>query len=86
MSSHGVGVLGCLVVIFLIVCFGVFIGGAMLQYIIEFWASRNAEQPVDVAYWKCCLLGLPLGWNVAIPAVIITWIVDLSTQGDDNET
>jgi len=50
----------------------------MVQYNIEFWASRAADKPIDIAYWKCGIAGMFIGWNVAIPATLVKWIFSLA--------
>jgi len=64
-----------LIVWCLILLFGVFVGGLAIQYTVEYWLSSSREEPVDVSYGWCCVGGFFFGWNIGIPAAIITKIV-----------
>lgn len=73
--------IGALIVIILIICFvaGCFFGGGWLvQYNVEHWASWMKGSDVDVNYWKCCIAGVFVGWNIGIPATLVTWVISLS--------
>jgi len=59
--------------------FGFFIGGWLVQYSIEFWASRFGNKEVDASYLLCCIAGVFVGWNIAIPIALLTWVYDLAT-------
>jgi hypothetical protein len=52
-----------------------FVGGLMVEYCIEFWASYAKGQQVDIPFFAAGLAGLLLSWNVALPATIITFIL-----------
>lgn len=50
------------------------IGGLCIEYTIEKWGSFFREAPVDVSFWLCALVAIPLG-TFAIPAAAITWLL-----------
>ncbi len=57
---------------------GAFIGGLLVEYTLEFWLSRIADEPVDVSYGWCAVAGFFIGWNIGIPAAFITWICSMA--------
>lgn len=57
--------------------FGFFIGGLLVQYSVEFWTSLLTHEEVDAPYRACCIAGIFIGWNIAIPVAAITGIVDI---------
>ena len=63
-----------LTILFLLASFGFFVGGFMVEYVLEVWLTFAKGCPVDVSYWLCGFAGIFVGWNFAIPATIITWI------------
>lgn len=72
---------GSLIVIGLVIGIlaGAFFGGGWLvQYNVEHWATWNKGSDVDVSYWKCCIAGVFVGWNLAVPATLVTWVISLS--------
>jgi hypothetical protein len=52
------------------------VGGLLLQYVVEFWARRMKDKPVDAPYWACCIASVFIGWNVVPIAAVVTWIFD----------
>jgi K+-transporting ATPase A subunit len=68
---------GCwiyLAVICVIFAVNFFIGGLLIQYTAEYWGARIKEAPIDLNYWHCCLVGIPLA-QVALPSAAITWVI-----------
>ena len=63
-----------IVVIALLIVFAVTIGGWMIEYSVEYWISMAKGEPVDVSYGISCVAALFIGWNIGIPAAVITWI------------
>ena len=70
---------GCYAItVVVLILIGAFVGGLLIQYVVEYWASRMKEEPVDAPYWACCIGGVFIGWNIAIPVALVTWIFDLA--------
>ncbi len=63
-----------LIVWILLIAFVITVGGWCIEYTLEYWLSRNKAQAVDVSYFLCCGAALFVGWNIGIPAAIITKI------------
>lgn len=61
-------------VIILYLFFVLLIGGLCVEYTVETWASYFKETPVDVPFWGCILVAIPLS-GVAVPATAITWLI-----------
>jgi SNF family Na+-dependent transporter len=73
MASFGCG--GCLVVILVVLLIHYFVGGWLVQYSVQEWKSKWEGHRVEVEFWKCGLAAIPLA-EVAVPAAVITWLVD----------
>lgn len=73
-------VIEVLIVMIVLGLIGAFVGGLMIQYEIEFWIELITDRHVDIAYWKCCIGGIFIGWNLAVPVLLVTWIVDAATE------
>jgi len=70
-----VAVIAVLAVLF----FGFTIGSRMIRYNVEFWILKITHKEVDVNFWLCGVAGVFVGWNIAIPCTLVTWIVSMAT-------
>lgn len=70
-------VLGLAILTILLVLFGVFIGGRLIEYSIEYWVGQFKDSPVDIPRGPCYAAGFFFGWNIGIPAGVITWITSM---------
>ena len=66
-----------IVAIVLILIFVVAIGGRMIEYTLEYWISQARGEAVDISYMGSCIAALFVGWNIGIPATLVTWVVSM---------
>jgi len=74
MNTDGTGCMVMAIITLAILAFNIFIGGLLVQYSVEYWGSRAKEKQVDVKYWKCCLIAIPLA-ELALPVAAVTWMI-----------
>jgi len=49
-------------------------GGWCIEYSLETWLEYVKGTVIDVPYWICCLISIPLG-GLGWTAAILTWII-----------
>lgn len=67
-------VLTWIVVVVLLIAFALFIGARCIEYTIEYWVGQIRHAPVDVPRTPCYVAAIFVGWNIAVPCAVITWI------------
>lgn len=70
-KSEGVMNCGCLLMVLLL---NVTIGGLLVRYDVQFWASYFKGTQVAIPMFPCAIAGLFLG-EIALPVAIITWLL-----------
>jgi hypothetical protein len=73
MKSLG-GVLFVLFIIAGVIAFNIWVGGASVQYVVEYWGTYIQHKPVHVPFTSCAIAVLFLA-EISVLMAIVTWLV-----------